>query len=153
MIVIGIDTGVKTGFSMWEQESKKIIYFESLPIHRALSLVELKRDEISLVRVEDARKRKYIPKDGNAKAQGAGSVKRDAKIWEDFLTDLEIPFEMVAPQKGSTFKATKKNTSRMDRFHLICPNLPRFTTVSEDHIRDATYLCYGIGKNYTKSFI
>ena len=52
--------------------------------------------------VEDARKAVFGRKMEGFKLQGAGSVKRDASIWEDFLTDLNIPFEMVRPNKRIT---------------------------------------------------
>lgn len=156
MIVIGIDCGVNTGVSVWCQESKEITYFDSMMIHRALAIVELRKDEVALVRVEDARKAykssKYTTESDNAKKQGVGSVKRDSKIWDDFLSDLNIPYELVKPTKAATYKATKKSPERMHLFHRIFPKIPRLTTVSEDHIRDATHLCYGIGKSYTKYF-
>lgn len=82
---------------------------ESMPIHKALRLIEdlLHEDRIH-VRVEDARKRKWFGHNSSAKKQGAGSVKRDCKIWEDFLSDLQktsnglLTFEMIHPIKGAT---------------------------------------------------
>lgn len=152
MIVIGVDCGLDTGVSVWCQNQKKITFFKRMMIHEALFYLHLRIDEIALVRVEDSRKRKWFGDNSKNKQQGAGSVKRDCKIWEDFLRDLGIPYQMVAPAKGSTYKATKAKPKRMHDFHRLFPKIPRLTTVSEDHIRDATYLCYGINKNYTKSF-
>ena len=37
--------------------------------------------------------------------QGVGSVKRDATIWEDYLTELGVEFEMVAPKRNITKNA------------------------------------------------
>ena len=34
--------------------------------------------------------------------QGAGSIKRDAKIWEDFLMDIGVNHEMISPAKNRT---------------------------------------------------
>ena len=34
--------------------------------------------------------------------QGAGSIKMDAKIWEDFLMDIGVNHEMVSPAKNRT---------------------------------------------------
>lgn len=157
MVVIGVDTGTNTGIAIWCQERKLITHFETTLIYKALSMVELLKDEIALVRVEDARKSfkltKYTTKADKAKSQGVGSVKRDAAIWQETLTYLGIPFELVAPTRGSTYKATKAKPERMHTFHKLFPKIPRFTTVGDDHIRDAVHLCYNINRNYTKSFI
>lgn len=127
MMYIGIDPGVNTGVAIW-----KDCQFESLltlKIHKAMDLVRnLKPD---LVRVEDARKRKWYPKGANL--QGAGSVKRDSKIWEDFLKDLNYNFEMVHPlrdvwdthEKFERITGYKKRTSK--------------------HSRDAALLVYKMG--------
>ena len=157
MVVIGVDTGTNTGIAIWCQEKKKITHFETTFIYKALSMFELLKDEIALVRVEDARKSykssKYTTEADDAKKQGVGIVKRDAAIWEETLTYLGIPFELVAPTRGSTYKAKKETPQRMHTFHKLFPNIPRLTTVGEDHIRDAVHLCYNINRNYTKSFI
>jgi hypothetical protein len=110
MIYIGIDTGVNTGIAVWDSEKKEFITVGSQTIHEALFEVnrydlmqKIRSDKPSSikVRVEDARQRKYIT-GGREKLQGAGSVKRDAKIWEDFLSDYNIPYEMVAPKYNKT---------------------------------------------------
>lgn len=61
-----------------------------------------------IVRVEDPRQRTWFGtermtrEEERKKLQGVGSVKRDASIWEDFLTDLGVEFEMVAPKRNVT---------------------------------------------------
>lgn len=100
-LIVGIDTGVNTGYAIYCQKNKKLIQCISIPIHKAFDDILLKSNLIKLVRVEDARLRKFIT-GGREKLQGAGSIKRDAKIWEDFLTDKNIPFEMVAPKNNRT---------------------------------------------------
>jgi hypothetical protein len=105
MIYIGIDTGVNTGIAVWFSEQKKLTVVASGMIHECFPIVmKLFNNEYKTpikVRVEDARQRKYIT-GGREKLQGAGSVKRDAKIWEDFLKDYGIPYEMVAPKNNKT---------------------------------------------------
>ncbi len=66
------------------------------------------------------------------KQQGAGSVKRDCKIWEDFLTDLDIPFEMVAPRKGMT----KYSAAAFKK-------LTGYEGKTSEHARDAAMLVFG----------
>src|SRR5580765_684237 len=89
-----------------------------------------------LVRIEDARLRKWIPQEKDiqqriGRAKGAGSVSRDAKIWEDFLTDLNIDFELVPPKKGMT----KYNAASFNR-------LTKYEGKTSSHARDAALLVF-----------
>lgn len=89
------------------------------------------------IRVEDARLRKWIPYQKNEKAEagrreGAGSVKRDAKIWEDFLTDIGADFEMVAPKNNKT-KVTA----------AFFKKLTGYQGKTNEHERDAAMLVVG----------
>lgn len=91
----------------------------------------------AMVRVEDARQRTWVPWQKNekyerGKREGAGSVKRDAKIWEDFLKDLGIPFEMVAP---------KKNKTKVSDAYL--QQLTGYAGKTSQHARDAAMLVIG----------
>lgn len=141
--VIGIDTGVNTGISIWNRNLRKIDYIKTDLIHRAMKKVEETANEVGkekiLVRVEDARQRKWFgkmdqqnQKYGAGVREGAGSVKRDASVWEDFLTDLGVDFEMVAPKNNKTKMSAdyfKKVTGIKER--------------TSEHARDATFLCFG----------
>jgi len=136
MIWIGVDTGKHTGLAVWDSVERRLLQVETLPIHRALKAVEgyasqLGREDLIVV-FEDARQRKwYGSGDTACKAQGAGSVKRDATIWEDFLKDEGIRYWAVAPVKGAT-----KWTS--DRFKQATGWTGRTT----EHSRDAGLLVY-----------
>lgn len=108
MIYIGIDPGTHTGVAVWDSREGKFLSLETLPIHRAMTFIltwSLKAEdsgqEIQVV-FEDARQRKWYGNESNAKRQGAGSVKRDCSIWEDFCRDYQIPFVAVPPIKGGT---------------------------------------------------
>ena len=107
MICIGIDPGTHTGVAVWDTKERRFLSLETLPIHQALIKVMMWRDRVGhdlQIVFEDARQRTWFGRDKNtnAKLQGAGSIKRDCSIWEDFLTDYEIPFRAVPPQKGCT---------------------------------------------------
>lgn len=110
MIYIGIDPGTHTGVVVWDSKEGKFLSLDTLPIHRAVELVKqwlhyCQDNDISLeVVFEDARKRTWFGKDKNtnAKLQGAGSIKRDCSIWEDYCKDYQIPFIAVPPMKGGT---------------------------------------------------
>ncbi len=103
---IGIDTGLNTGIAVWSTNKNVFTDIESVPIHRGFEMIKqlsLEYPNYSIfIRVEDARKRKWFGTAGKEQLQGAGSIKRDAKIWEDFLTELGIDFEMVAPKNNKT---------------------------------------------------
>lgn len=132
VICIGIDCGVNTGFAVWNSLSRIFIEIETLPIHKAMALVSFYAQTREIkVRVEDARQVRF--KTDPVKLKGAGSVCRDAKIWEDFLTDKGIPFEMVRPNKRIT-------NWTAEQFKVRTGYQGRTST----HARDAAMLVYGI---------
>ncbi len=107
MIYIGIDPGTHTGVAVWDTKERRFLSLETMPIHQALIKVMMWRDRIGhnlQVVFEDARQRTWFGRDmnTNAKLQGAGSIKRDCSIWEDFCRDYEIPYYAVPPMKGGT---------------------------------------------------
>lgn len=105
MLYIGIDTGVHTGFAVWDSGNGCYLHIATVKIHAALEMTEKIHREAGddmCVLFEDARQRKWFGANARQKMQGAGSVKRDAVIWEDFLTDKGIPFRAIPPQKGAT---------------------------------------------------
>lgn len=103
-IAIGIDPGVNTGFATKDIESKRYIDVRTLKIHQAFEEINRLHQNFEIfVVIEDARLRKWFGNTGREKLQGAGSVKRDSKAWEDFLLDKGIPHRLQAP------KATKVN--------------------------------------------
>ena len=140
MIWIGIDTGVHTGLAIWDGKGSRFLSIEELKIHRAMDVVEaLAKANPREVRalVEDARQRKWIPNMGSirneiGRAKGAGSVERDCSIWEDFLADINVPCEMVAPR----YNVTKL---RQETF----ANLTGWTQRTNEHERDAAMLVFG----------
>ena len=129
MNIIGIDPGVNTGWA--RMLDGKLIACDSRPIHAAMQ--EIKRwhriGELKLVVFEDARLRGG---DDPKRAQGAGSVKRDSKIWADFLADLGCPTLAVKPQKGGT-KWTAEQFAK----------LTGWKARTNEHGRDAALLIWG----------
>lgn len=135
MLIIGIDTGVNTGFAIWNKTRRCLDRVETMKIHEAMNTVRalsMFEDTVLLVRVEDARQREWFGKAGKEQLQGAGSIKRDATIWEDFLKDYEIPFEMVAPKNNKT-KLTDEAFKKLTKWD-------KRTSV---HARDAALLVFG----------
>ncbi len=138
-IMIGIDPGVKTGIGIYNKETKKLEDVRTCVLHDAFELILSYRHLIKMVRVEDARKRKHFgkmdqqqEKYGAAVREGAGSIKRDCKAWEDFLTAKDIPFQLVAPGKTKT----KINP---EYFKM----LTGWVKTTSNHARDAVMLVWG----------
>lgn len=133
---IGIDCGVNTGIAFWDKRNKKFITIGCVKIHEAFEKVAIFNQMFAgrvLVRVEDARLRTWFPKNvGKEQLQGAGSIKRDAKIWEDFLEDLKIDYELVAPKNNKT-KVTAPYFKKLTKWE-------QKTNV---HARDGAMLVFG----------
>lgn len=135
-IFIGIDPGTKTGLALWRPETKEL-KISTLKIHEAMNAIKVIAETIEKksvkVRFEDARQRKWFGNAGRDQLQGAGSIKRDCAIWEDFLKDLGVDFEMVAP-KNTVTKISKEYFKQ----------LTGYKGVTSEHGRDAALLVYGM---------
>ena len=133
MVYVGIDTGKQTGVAVWKDG--RFIAIDTMLIHKAMKLVEdmveLYGEEVFVI-FEDARQRKYFGNSGREKWQGAGSIKRDTVIWEDFLSDHKIPFRALPPAKG----ATKLSA-------VTFQNRTNWKGRTSEHARDAAMLVYG----------
>jgi len=135
-ILIGIDTGVHTGFAVaidrghggeLQQVSCMTITLAMQNINR---LIDLHGKESVCLYIEDARQRTWFT-GGREKAQGVGSVKRDAQIWEDWCKENQINFKMIHPKNNSTkYKA--------DTFKKITG----WTGRTNEHARDAAMLVF-----------
>jgi hypothetical protein len=140
VIVIGLDPGVSTGFATWSAQTRQLLEVRSMLLHEAMTEVAKRHaaGELALVIFEDARKRRCFGradlnqlKYGAAVREGAGAAKRDAKIWDDFLTSIGVPFLARAP------RGTKKKTPH---FELLTGWKGR----TNEHGRDAALVVYGL---------
>ena len=114
MYYIGIDTGVNTGIAIWDNRKRSLLLVDTTTIHRAMKVVEEYKGTAEsestkiVVRVEDPRQRTWFGtermsrEEERKRLQGVGSVKRDASIWDDYLKDLGVEYEMVAPKRNVT---------------------------------------------------
>lgn len=141
MVYIGIDTGVHTGIAVWNSERKEFDILDTMKIHEAMNFVYNYAEYLDIpihVRFEDARQRKWIPISKNmtaelGRAQGAGYVKAHCQIWEDYLTDYQIPFEAIAPRRN----VTKLSAEQFGR-------ITGYKGRTSEHARDAAMLVYGL---------
>ena len=134
--LIGIDTGVKTGFAVAADRGKggELEQVESLSITQAMSKV---KDAVQTwgaqnvcLYIEDARQRTWFT-GGREKAQGVGSVKRDAQIWEDWCKEQELNYLMIHPAANAT-------KTKADVFKRRTGWLER----TNEHARDAAMLVF-----------
>lgn len=108
MIYIGIDPGTKTGIAVWDAVRKKLVEVETVPIHKAMDMVRAYKAATDASGVglrvifEDARQRKWFDHNATARIQGAGSIKRDCSIWDDYLQDMGILYQALPPGKNMT---------------------------------------------------
>lgn len=131
---IGIDVGTHTGVAVWDKYEKRFVEVVTTTILKAMDIV--KKYEISdsiQVHLEDARKRTWFGDSGPERLQGAGSVKRDCVIWEEFLNDRKIPYMLIAPKNNST-KMSAESFKR----------ITSYSGRTNEHTRDAAMLVFGI---------
>ena len=136
MIYIGIDTGTHTGVAIWDAKYKLFVDITTLKIDEAFEIIllykEAEKDDI-FVKFEDARLRKWYGNSGREKLQGAGSIKRDCVIWEDFLKRKKIQYKAVPP---------KNNTTKLSKEAFM--NITKYEGITSEHSRDAAMLVFGI---------
>lgn len=109
LLRIGIDPGVHTGYAVWNRQLRTLVMVCEFKLHVAMREVEgaHKAGLLHGVVFEDARQRTWFGQRASheverERLQGVGSVKRDCSIWEEFLTDLGVKFEMRKPIAGTT---------------------------------------------------
>ena len=135
LIRVGIDPGVKTGISSYDVKFKKLLSCDTVGIVVAMDVVVgLYYDDNLTIEVwfEDARQRKWFGNSGREKLQGAGSIKRDCSIWQEFCKSHEIPYRMIPPAHIST-KLKQKVFSKVTGW----------TGRTSEHARDAAMIVFG----------
>ena len=135
---IGIDPGVTTGYAIFNSKKNEFLCVTSAKILEAMiDIQERFQNDINghshLIRIEDARKRGNSGARSAAKAQGAGSVKRDSKIWEEWCEMYGYNYELIAPQSNMT-KLDQQTFKRITGWEKR----------TNSHGRDAGILVYGL---------
>lgn len=136
MILIGIDTGVKTGFAhsidgVLQEVSTQSILSAQDKVYKTFE--EAQASDIKfVVCIEDVRKRKWVdPRIGKERMKGVGSVIRDCSIWQEFCERYDIPHLLVSPASIDTKRSAKD-------FKMITGWHGR----TSEHSRDAGMLIY-----------
>lgn len=133
VVYIGIDSGVKTGVAVWNSTKQRFDLVQTTTITRAMEIVRqyVIAGHTVTVLVEDARQRKWFGENADSKRQGAGSVKRDASMWQSYLEENNIPYQMKHPAKGMT-KLSKE----------VFIKMTGYTGLTSVHSRDAAMLVF-----------
>jgi len=139
MIMVGIDPGVHTGLAVWDSSSRQLLDIRCSGIVEAMRYLHQLKEErgIGLLVFEDARQRKWIPREKDLKefkgrAMGAGSVKRDCAIWQEWCETYKVDYVKTPPKAGMT-----KLTDRM-----FC-GITGYDRRTNNHGRDAAMLVFG----------
>ncbi|MGY5852439.1 MAG: hypothetical protein RTU92_02605 [Candidatus Thorarchaeota archaeon] len=132
-IIAGIDPGVKTGLAIWDCGSQKFINIQTLPIVQAMHELDIRTHLLREIWFEDARLRTWFGNADREKLQGAGSIKRDCSVWQEFCEYYGIPFKPIKPASGQTKWSAeyfKRVTGWKGR--------------TSQHARDAAVLVFGV---------
>lgn len=136
MILIGIDTGVHTGVAVYDTLAGHFVDIKTLGAVEAMQYVATMNDKLAgTVRLgvvfEDARLRRWFGSKGREALQGAGSIKRDGSLWQDFLRLQAIDYVALPPAAGRTKWSAA--------YFKVITGYDRQTSV---HARDAAVLVY-----------
>lgn len=140
MIVAGIDPGSTTGLALWDVQRQKLLELQALKIHQAMA--RIRETELALVIFEDARQRTWFADKGRESLMGAGSIRRDCTIWEDFLVELGRPYIARRPAQGGT-KWKQEAFAR----------LTKWEGRTNEHTRDAALVVYGLNRPMVEGMI
>lgn len=149
MIIIGIDTGKKTGFAV--NKDGNIIFLKTFGIIAAMVQVLEYRSQFAtdfVICIEDARKRTWFGNDEKKirdKLKGAGSVSRDASIWQEFCEYHDLPYILVPPSHLSGLTKMReddfKNLTNWDGGRC------------SEHARDAGVMTHKYHKLFSKGLM
>lgn len=134
-LILGLDPGVATGVALWDIDKQQFHSIYTAKLVEALIQIDLLHRHGELIRVvfEDARLRRWFGVASVERLQGAGSIKRDCQIVDDWCQEIGVPFKAVSPQA----KGAKMDAGQFER-------LSGWSQRTSQHGRDAAMLCLGM---------
>ena len=140
MVIAGIDPGVNTGLAIWDTSARMLLEVRCCGIVEAMAyLLDLHHERrINMIVVEDARQRRWIPRERDlrqvkGRAMGAGSVRRDCSVWEEFCKFYGIEFNPRPP---------RNNVTKLSALQF--QSITGYDRRTNEHGRDAAMLVFGI---------
>lgn len=135
IIYIGIDPGVTTGFAEIVDGQYTII-MQTTIIAAMERVIERSKIGDVCLHVENPNMRKYYGNTSRERLQGAGSIKRDYKIWQELAAHHNIRMFPVSPASiGSQFNS-----------EAIFKAATGYTKKCGIHARDAAKIIYKFKK-------
>jgi hypothetical protein len=138
-LVIAIDPGTHTGLAIWSMTEKQLLDVYSTDMFTAQSEIEslATGHDIFLV-LEDAHMMKRRPGPNSAaRAQGAGSVKRDCALWRSWAAKRKIPLYRRAPGVAPGASIVKWRAEPFREY-------TGWQGDTNSHGRDAAMMVYGV---------
>lgn len=140
-LLVGIDPGTKTGVAVWDTVNLEWWLISTKTQTEVYEMLrELSQNYKLYLRIEEPSKGWY-GKNAHKRLQGAGSVKRDAKIWKENCIQNNWPYQMVKPVKGMTKSSLTKETWQ---------KITGYTGRTSNHARDAAMLVFNITQERIK---
>lgn len=137
-IVVGIDPGTNTGITIYNCAKKEYVLCETMSIINAVFQIERVLSSYKgpfLITVEDSRS----ISGHKDKKLGAGSIRRDCAIWEDYLNSKSalspnmVLYRFVKPTKNMYLKANPTVWLTVSKY--------KGKSLPSEHARDsATYI-------------
>jgi hypothetical protein len=155
LIIIGIDTGTKTGYALnadgvlLKLSTLGIIDAQAHVLNWAVALKDESFEYFGhqlVICIEDTRQRKWVRQDvGRERLKGVGSVNRDGAIWEEFCEYHDIPYLLVPPAhlQGLTKMTEKDFRERTGWTGKRC----------SEHARDAGMMTWKYHRLITKGMV
>ncbi len=150
---IGIDPGHQTGLAIWDRAERQFLMIETTTILRAQTRILQFVAENTLrespqsgkvrdqpgdctLYVENPNLRTWFGKKGSEALQGAGSVKRDYSVWEEFSELTGLPIVAVHPKNVMSLPGEK------GAGHFAA--LTRHGQRTSVHAREAAIMVFGL---------
>jgi hypothetical protein len=139
---IGIDPGVNTGLAVWDTKDKRFEMIATTTILKAQSEIILFADYVPgyltqfRLYVENPNLRVWFGKKDREALQGAGSIKRDYSIWQEFAENTGLELIPVAP-KNVTQMEGRENAAYFKR-------LTGYDGTTSKHAREAAMMVFGM---------
>ena len=154
VLIAGIDPGVNTRVAIWDRRKRMFVVvhtYDKSDYGIIAALGELSKwvasGRLEEIHVEDARLRTWFEEPKNSKErikklQGAGSVKRDCAIWQQFCAYKNIVYKAVHPKEVyARFPLPSGMNKWNAEYFMKMTGWPGRTSV---HSRDAAALVWNV---------
>ncbi len=136
---IGIDPGTHTGLAVWDSEKKGFLILKTCTLLQAVDTIRTQAElipEQATLYVENPNLRSWFGQSDRERLQGAGSVKRDFAIWQEFAQAHGFELVPVHPRHVQNMSG--------ERGVIFFQRLTGDTRRTSVHAREAAIMVYNI---------